>query len=107
MVNALFRIGEKFLRPSLSRWVNPGDSVVFAHDLVEFIEGVRAIGTRGRTFSGKGRGGELRSHDEWMQTCFQRSEHLLDVPRLRRTWAALRVLPRGAMAYRIHRALPP
>lgn len=75
---------------------DPGDSVPFAHDLAEFIQGVRAIGTRGRTFSGRGRGGELRSHDAWMQTCFQRSEHLLDVPRLRRTWEALRLLPRAA-----------
>jgi aminoglycoside phosphotransferase (APT) family kinase protein len=73
---------------------DPGGSIPFAHDLAEFIHGVRAIGTDGRTFSGTGRGGELPSHDRWMQTCFDRSETLLDVPRLRRTWAALRVLPR-------------
>jgi len=29
-----------------------------------------------------------------METCFERSEHLLDVPRLRRAWAVLRELPR-------------
>ena len=75
---------------------DPGESIAFTHDLAEFIQGVRAIGTGGGTFSGKGRGGELRSHDRWMQTCFERSEHLLDVPRLRRAWAALRVLPRTA-----------
>jgi len=33
---------------------DPGESVAFAHDLAEFIRGVRAIETRGRTFSGKG-----------------------------------------------------
>jgi aminoglycoside phosphotransferase (APT) family kinase protein len=72
---------------------DPGESIPFAHDLAEFIHGVRAISTGGRTFSGTGRGGELPSHDRWMQTCFDNSEHLLDVPRLRRTWADLRVLP--------------
>jgi aminoglycoside phosphotransferase (APT) family kinase protein len=75
---------------------DPGGSVAFAHDLAEFISGVRAIGTGGRTFSGQGRGGDLRSHDGWMQTCFERSGQLLDVPRLRRMWEAMRTLPRGA-----------
>jgi aminoglycoside phosphotransferase (APT) family kinase protein len=73
---------------------DPGDSVLFARDLAEFIRGVRAIGTQGRTFSGRGRGGDLRSHDAWMETCFDRSGRLLEVPRLRRMWADLRELPR-------------
>ncbi|WP_197289264.1 phosphotransferase, partial [Saccharothrix sp. NRRL B-16348] len=42
---------------------DPGESVAFAYDLAEFIRGVRAVDTRGRTFNGKGRGGDLRSHD--------------------------------------------
>ena len=75
---------------------DPGGSVAFAHDLAEFISGVRAIGTGGRTFSGPARGGDLRSHDRWMDTCFERSGQLLDVPRLRRMWDAMRALPRGA-----------
>jgi aminoglycoside phosphotransferase (APT) family kinase protein len=74
---------------------DPGDSVPFAHDLAAFVGDVRAIDTRGRTFRGGGRGGELTAHDGWMETCFQHSEGLLDVPLLRRTWAALRALPRG------------
>jgi aminoglycoside phosphotransferase (APT) family kinase protein len=32
-----------------------------------------------------------------METCFGHSEQLLDVPRLRRTWTAMRNLPRGAV----------
>jgi aminoglycoside phosphotransferase (APT) family kinase protein len=75
---------------------DPGESVAFAHDLARFIRAVRAIDTRGRSFSGKGRGGDLRSHDGWMETCFQRSQMLLDVPRLRRIWRDLRVLPRAS-----------
>jgi aminoglycoside phosphotransferase (APT) family kinase protein len=74
---------------------DPGESAAFAHDIAEFIRGVRAIGTRGRTFSGKGRGGELRSQDAWLETCFGHSEQLLDVPRLREMWARMRDLPRG------------
>jgi aminoglycoside phosphotransferase (APT) family kinase protein len=74
---------------------DPGGSLPFAHDLAEFISGVRAIETRGRTYGGTGRGGELRSHDGWMETCFGHSERLLDVPRLRRMWSAMRSLPRG------------
>jgi aminoglycoside phosphotransferase (APT) family kinase protein len=86
---------------------DPGESVGFAHDLAEFIRGVRAIDTRGRTFSGSGRGGELRSHDAWMETCFERSGLLLDVPRLRRMWAVLRTLPRSAGDVMTHGDLIP
>jgi aminoglycoside phosphotransferase (APT) family kinase protein len=86
---------------------DPGGSVPFAHDLAEFIRGVRAIGTRGRTFSGGGRGGDLRSHDAWMETCFERSGQLLDVPRLRRMWADLRELPRTAADVMTHGDLIP
>jgi aminoglycoside phosphotransferase (APT) family kinase protein len=75
-----------------------GDSVPFAVDLAEFIGGVRSIPTLRRTFTGRGRGGDLRDHDEWLETCFARSAGLLDVGRLRALWAALRDLPRGAAA---------
>ncbi|QIS07370.1 phosphotransferase [Nocardia brasiliensis] len=74
---------------------DPGSSVEFACDLADFIRDVRSIDTRGRTFSGRGRGGELHTHDAWMQICFERSADLLDVPALRRLWADMRELPRG------------
>ncbi|MCY1139447.1 aminoglycoside phosphotransferase family protein [Actinoplanes sp. Pm04-4] len=86
---------------SVQTWL-PGEVVTtqtlgdaFALDLAEFITGVRAIDTRGRTFRGGGRGGDLKDHDDWMETCFERSESLLDVPTLRRIWSDLRDLPRG------------
>lgn len=75
---------------------DPGSSIVFAHDLADFIEDVRGIETRGRVFGGRGRGGDLRGQDEWLATCFERSAGLLDVPVLRRLWAELRELPRRA-----------
>ena len=77
---------------------DPGESVAFALDLAEFITGVRSIPARGRTFSGRGRGGDLHDHDQWVETCLLRSEEMLDVPRLRGMWAALRDLPRGDAA---------
>ncbi|NUT34844.1 MAG: aminoglycoside phosphotransferase family protein [Hamadaea sp.] len=74
---------------------DPGDSPGFAHDLAEFIAGVRAIGTGGRTFAGGGRGGVLRTHEEWVDLSLDRSEGLVDVASLRRLWAEWRELPRG------------
>jgi aminoglycoside phosphotransferase (APT) family kinase protein len=87
---------------------DPGESVAFAHDLAEFIHDVRAIDTRGRTFRGEGRGGDLPSHDAWMETCFGHSERILDVARLRRMWAVMRTLPRsGARDVMTHGDLIP
>ena len=74
---------------------DPGGSAGFARDLAEFITGVRAIDTRGRRFTGTGRGGDLAAHDEFMQLCLDRSEGLLDVPRLRLMWDGFRELPRA------------
>ena len=66
-------------RPSRTR-----ASVAFARDLADFVHDVRVIDTGGRTFDGTNRGGDLRSRDAWMETCFRRSEELLDVAWLRR-----------------------
>jgi aminoglycoside phosphotransferase (APT) family kinase protein len=113
---ALGEPGEGYPLPwSVQTWLpgtaaseeDPGDCFAFAHDLAEFIHGVRAIGTRGRMFSGAGRGGDLRSCDGWMQTCFERSDRLLDVLQLRRTWAAFRLLPRTARDVMTHGDLIP
>lgn len=73
---------------------DPAGSAAFARDLAEFIGGVRAVDPRGRAFSGGGRGGELRDHDEWIATCLRASGGMLDVPRLARLWGHFRDLPR-------------
>jgi aminoglycoside phosphotransferase (APT) family kinase protein len=86
---------------------DPSGEVAFASDLAELIAAVRAIGTRGRTFAGRGRGGDLTDHDDWMHTCLRRSEGLLDVPRLTRMWAAFRELPREAPDVMSHGDLTP
>jgi aminoglycoside phosphotransferase (APT) family kinase protein len=87
---------QTWLPGSIATDTYPG-SDGFASDLAEFIGGVRAIGTRGRTFAGRGRGGELTGEDEWMETCLARSEGLLDVPALRRLWQDLRTAPRNGV----------
>jgi aminoglycoside phosphotransferase (APT) family kinase protein len=86
---------------------DPAGSEPFAHDLAEFIHGVRGIDTKGRTFNGSGRGGDLQAHEEWMQTCFAQSEDLFDVPRLRKLWADLRELPHNAADVMNHTDLIP
>ena len=89
---------------------DPGESNGFAADLADFIAAVRSIDANGRTFSGegrRGRGGDLKDHDEWLETCFRESAHLLDVPRLRALWARFRELPREAPDMMNHGDLTP
>jgi aminoglycoside phosphotransferase (APT) family kinase protein len=86
---------------------DPAGSDAFAYDLAELIAGMRASGTRGRRFDGLGRGGHLADHDEWLETCFQHSENLLEVPLLRQIWADLRMLPEVDEDLMCHRDLIP
>jgi aminoglycoside phosphotransferase (APT) family kinase protein len=46
-----------WLPGTAATYEDPGESVVFAHDLAEFIRGVHAIDTRGRGVQRKGSGG--------------------------------------------------
>jgi aminoglycoside phosphotransferase (APT) family kinase protein len=99
---------------SVQTWV-PGSPVAeslacsreLATDLAELIGDIRAIDTGGATFSGTNRGGDLTSHDAWMDTCFARSSPLLDVQPLRRMWAQLRELPRSGLDVMNHGDLIP
>ena len=68
-------------------------SKVFALDLANLLASLRAADTCGRHFDRPGRGGSLPDHDGWMSTCFENSNLLLDVPKLRQYWARLRELP--------------
>ncbi len=72
---------------------DPADSLDFARDLAAFLTCLRSADTQGRRFGGGGRGGDLTGHDGWMEVCFSNSEGMLDVGRLRHTWADLRTLP--------------
>lgn len=100
---------------SVQTWI-PGEvatptvvagSTVFAEDLAGLISRLRSADTRGRSFTGTGRGGELPDHDAWVAKCFARSEPLMDVPPLRRLWGELRTLPRAAAEVMSHTDLIP
>lgn len=82
-------------------------SSTFAQDLAALINSLRAADTRGRRFGGHGRGGNLPDHDDWMRVCFEKSEGLLDVPRLRAVWAEFRELPAARQSVMSHRDLIP
>lgn len=86
---------QTWLEGTVAMDANPCESDCFATDLAEFITGVCRIDTRGRRYSGHGRGGVLADHDEWIQECLTHSEGLMDVKSLRRMWATMRELPRG------------
>ncbi|MHA7284149.1 phosphotransferase [Arthrobacter sp. TMS2-4] len=83
------------------------DSDRFARDLALLIQSLRAAGTRGRTFSGSGRGGDLKDSDQWLEVCFRESEGLLPVGRLRDLWAVFRRLPAGTSTAMTHGDLIP
>ena len=61
-------------------------SDAFAQDIAVLLQSLREADTRGRVFSGTGRGGVLADHDEWMETCFAHSRELLNVVALRSMW---------------------
>lgn len=87
--------------------VEASDSTRLAHDLADFIRAVRSLDTRGRTFNGRGRGGDLRTHDPWVKTSLDRSVGLFDVPRLRLLWTGLRELSRTDPDVMTHGDLTP
>jgi aminoglycoside phosphotransferase (APT) family kinase protein len=82
-------------------------STAFARDLAHLIASLRAADTHGRRFDGIGRGGNLSDHDAWMEVCFNNSDALLDVTRLRRMWTRLRELPPSGPDVMSHRDLIP
>ena len=100
---------------SMQTWV-PGDvatpnglahSATFARDLADLILALRGADTRGRTFGGSGRGGDLRDSDAWMETCFRESAGLLPVDELRALWARFRMLPAAVPDVMTHGDLTP
>lgn len=73
-------------------------SAAFVHDLVVLVRAIRGADTGGRHFAGTGRGRDLKDSDEWMKVCFQESEDLLPVARLRTLWPTFRGLPAAGSA---------
>ena len=82
-------------------------SNTFALDLVRLVTSLRQGDIRGRRFEGRGRGGNLTDHDDWMEICFSNSGNLLDVARLRHVWAEVRELPPAGPDVLSHKDLIP
>lgn len=78
-----------------------------ARDIGGLILALRSAETRGRTFDGQGRGGELGDHDAWVTECLERSRHLFDVPRAAALWQVLRAVAQSGAAVMSHRDLTP
>ena len=82
-------------------------STIFADDIADLISALRRADTKERQFCGQGRGGRLRDHDRWMRICFENSEALLDVPKLRCLWERFRELQAPLMLVMCHKDLIP
>lgn len=78
--------------PGATATVNESERVAF--DLASAIARIRRHPTKDRKFLGRGRGGHLRSHDDWVEECLDRSSGLIDTDAARRLWGELRDLPR-------------
>jgi aminoglycoside phosphotransferase (APT) family kinase protein len=78
-----------------------------ADDLARLILALRAAPLRGRSFDGRGRGGDLRAHETWMTLCFEKSAHLLDVDAARALWERLSHIPHPGADVMSHRDLIP
>ncbi|HEY5890842.1 MAG TPA: aminoglycoside phosphotransferase family protein [Acidimicrobiia bacterium] len=79
----------------------------FARDLATFVGELAAIEVGDRVFAGEGRGGDLQSHDEWIEICLSNIEPPLDTSHLGEMWAYFRELPRESSDAMTHGDLVP
>jgi aminoglycoside phosphotransferase (APT) family kinase protein len=98
---------QTWLSGSVAADVDPPGNEELALDLAVLITALRKVDTKGRTFEHGWRGGDLRKHDEWVQTCLLKSEGILDVPTLTALWSHFVELPRTAPDVMSHGDLTP
>ncbi len=100
---------------SLQTWV-PGAvadparfaaSAALADDLAELILALREVPVGDRVFDGRGRGGELTDHDEWMVHCLSQSKGIVDTEGVTALWSRLRGAPSAGPHVMSHRDLIP
>jgi aminoglycoside phosphotransferase (APT) family kinase protein len=65
-------------------WRRDTSTAGFADDLVALIATFRAVDTRGRAFSGRGRGGSIAEHGPWVETCLHETARFVDAETLGR-----------------------
>ncbi|TDN90747.1 aminoglycoside phosphotransferase (APT) family kinase protein [Microbacterium sp. BK668] len=83
------------------------DATAVAEDVAELILRMRGTDPSGFRVNGSGRGGDLSSHDAWVQECLRRSEGLLERDRAAERWQQFRVLPPPAESVLCHGDLTP
>jgi aminoglycoside phosphotransferase (APT) family kinase protein len=98
---------QTWLSGTVASEAHVSQSVPLARDLARLIAGLRKVDTGGRTFERGWRGGDLHDHDHWVQVCFEKSAHLLDVKRLRAMWDYYHDLPRTSADVMSHGDLTP
>lgn len=82
-------------------------SVDFARDVAGFVAALRKLPTDGVTFTGLGRGGDLRLHDGGVGHCLGRSTGQVDTAAVAALWAELRTTPRAGSDAWTHNDLMP
>ncbi|UWF78141.1 MULTISPECIES: phosphotransferase [Microbacterium] len=86
------------------RW---SSSYALADDVVSLIRRLRSAPVAGRSFDGRGRGGNLRDHDEWMAHCLAQSAGIVDTAAVEALWSVLRDLAADGEDRMSHRDLIP
>lgn len=109
--------GDGYAGPwSAYRWIDgeAADSVsvgrpdLFARDLAGFVAAFHGMGTGGRGWDGRSRGGPLAAADDSVRQAFAASVRLTDTARLARVWARCRAAPsHGGPDVWIHADLMP
>ncbi|MGF2948540.1 phosphotransferase [Microbacterium alcoholitolerans] len=79
----------------------------FARDLGALVVALRAAPVGSRVFDGRGRGGALADHDEWMAHCLKQSAGIVDAARVSCAWSMLREVPQVGEPVMSHRDLIP
>lgn len=82
-------------------------SGAFAEDLGALILALRAVPVGSRVFDGRGRGGVLSDHDEWMAHCLAQSVGIVDGVAVSDAWSALREVQTAGAHVMSHRDLIP
>lgn len=98
---------QSWLPGTVASHTDSSASTAFARDLAALVTALRQADTGDRRFSGGGRGGDLRDHDDWVETCIRESATIFDSHQLEEMWAYFRELPRTSSDVMTHGDLTP
>lgn len=87
-------VGANLVAGTVATDRDPSGSAQFARDLATLVAALRKVDTSSRQVQRAGRGGDLRDHDTWVDTCLRQSARFLDVSRPAKRWHYFLDLPR-------------